>query len=363
LPGFFAIAGFAATAHTADLDLGSLKDPLPDSLTWHGVTLYGTIDIGYAYQTNGRPLGSVVSGLEFIPFTTTRNYTGQSNADSGRCGQAFNGVAYAGVSNPAYGTLTAGRQNSPQLDGIGTYDPMSLSYAFSLLGYSGTNGGSGTTQSARWDNSVKYVYQYGPAHAAAMVSGGVPDTGMFGTGYAFNVGDQLPFRLHWLWVDSETNSARLGAVQDPLPRRINARTIDLRGLIYRPKDPTTLSARQLILARNVACAAGASACPLDRFMHRAKHVWMPSHAKIVAGAPDGDRALSPSLMDGVELNMRNDPIVSLGPLSFESLAKHPPVIHWLTCWQTPSTSKRHTKMLALLPHNAPPRRFRRGRGF
>ena len=53
------------------------KDPLPDSLTWYGVTFFATLDVGYAYQTNGRPLGAVVSGLEFIPFTTTRNYTGQ----------------------------------------------------------------------------------------------------------------------------------------------------------------------------------------------------------------------------------------------------------------------------------------------
>ncbi len=178
----FALASFAATAQAADLDVGSIKDPLPDTLSWHGVTVYGTVDVGYAYQTNGRPNGSVVSGLEFVPFTTTRNYTGQSvstiamsgleqskigvkveeeigygweaigkldtgfnpltgeitngcvsflqnaglaynqqtsNADSGRCGQAFNGVAYAGASNAAYGTLTVGRQQSLQLDGIG----------------------------------------------------------------------------------------------------------------------------------------------------------------------------------------------------------------------------------------------------
>jgi predicted porin len=247
----FAISGFVATAHAADLDAGSMKDPLPDTLTYHGVTIFGTVDVGYAYQTNGRPLGGVVSDLEYIPFTTSRNFTGQSissltgspleqskigikieeaiglgwtavgrldtgfdpmtgqlsdgcgsilantgvtsarqtsNADSGRCGQAFNGVAYGGVSNSAYGTLTAGRQSSLQLDAIGTYDPMSLSYAFSLLGYSGTNGGSGSTQAARWDESVKYLYTYGPVHAAAMFSDGGQDSGTLGTDYGFNVG-------------------------------------------------------------------------------------------------------------------------------------------------------------------------------
>ncbi len=247
----FAAVSFAASAQAADIEMPKFKDPLPDTLTWNGITLYGTLDVGYAYQTNGRPLGGVVSGLEFIPFTTTRNFTGQSvstiahsgleqskigirieeplglgwsaigrldtgfdplrgtlsngcqsfidnagkpynqqnsNADSGRCGQALNGVAYGGVSNAAYGTLTFGRQQSFQLDAIAAYDPLELSYAFSLLGYSGTNGGSGSTEGARWDNSVKYVYQYGPVHAGAMYSNGGDATGMFGQGYGFNVG-------------------------------------------------------------------------------------------------------------------------------------------------------------------------------
>src|ERR1700751_2308813 len=52
-----ALTGLPATAHAADLDAGSIKDPLPESLTWNGVTLYGTIDVGYAYQNHGVPLG------------------------------------------------------------------------------------------------------------------------------------------------------------------------------------------------------------------------------------------------------------------------------------------------------------------
>ena len=250
-----AMVGLAANAQAADLGLFTnppqFKDPLPDSLTWYGVTLFATLDVGYAYQTNGRPLGAVVSGLEFIPFTTTRNYTGQristiaesglqqsniglkvdtpigmgwnivgradtgfdpltgklsdgcssfvqnagvvynqqnSNADTGRCGQAFNSQLFGGVSNKQYGTLTIGRQNSFQLDAIAAYDPMALSYAFSLLGYSGTNGGSGSTQAARWDDSAKYVYDFGPISAGAMYSNGGSNTGMFGSGYGFFVG-------------------------------------------------------------------------------------------------------------------------------------------------------------------------------
>jgi predicted porin len=243
--------GVGGEAYAADWVPPKIPDPLPDSLTWYGVTFYATLDYGFAYQTNGRPLGSVVSTLEFIPFTTTRNYTGQhiatiagnglqqsnvgikidtpigngwnivgrvesgfdplrgdlangcvsfiqnaglvytqqtANADSGRCGQVFNGPAYGGVSNPQYGTLTVGRQQSFQLDGIAKYDPLALSYAFSLLGYSGTNAGSGSTQAARWDNSAKYIYEYGPVHAGAMFSDGGSGTGMFGQGYGFDIG-------------------------------------------------------------------------------------------------------------------------------------------------------------------------------
>ena len=53
-----ALGGFAAPAHAADLGIDSLKDPLPDSLTYKGVTIYWTIDVGYAYQTAGVPLGA-----------------------------------------------------------------------------------------------------------------------------------------------------------------------------------------------------------------------------------------------------------------------------------------------------------------
>jgi predicted porin len=245
------IMGLAINAYAADWVPPKVPDPIPDNLTWYGITPIGALDLGFAYQTNGRPLGSVVSGLEFSPFTTTRNYTGQSiatiahsglqqsfigvkveeplglgwsaiaradtgvdplqgklsdgcssfiqnagvvysaqnsNADSGRCGQAFNGSLWGGISNKQYGTLTIGRQNSFQLDEIAKYDPLELSYAFSLLGYSGTDGGSGSTEAARWDNSAKYVYDFGPVHAGAMYSNGGSNTGFFGSAYGFDVG-------------------------------------------------------------------------------------------------------------------------------------------------------------------------------
>ena len=238
-------AGVAACA------AASAADPLPDSFTLAGVTLYATIDVGYAYQSEGVPLsGKYLGGLEYQAFTTTRNFSGSqstlaesgleqskvgirvdlptgydinmvgrvetgfnplsgeltdacgsivdnsgvpqgkqtANADSSRCGQAFNGPAFGGLSHKVYGTLTIGRQQSLQLDVLAVYDPQTLSYAFSFLGYSGFDAGAGSTEAARLDNSVKYVYQNGPAHAAVVYSNGGVDTGVFGHSYGIELG-------------------------------------------------------------------------------------------------------------------------------------------------------------------------------
>ncbi|HSY06036.1 MAG TPA: porin [Steroidobacteraceae bacterium] len=227
------------------------KDPLPDSLSLGGVTIYGTVDIGYAYQNHGVPISSTLpGGLEYQAFTTTRNFAGSvstaaesgleqskigirvaqpiaedwtlvaraetgfnplsghltdacaslaanggvkqgaqtANADSSRCGQAFNSVLFGGMGNKQLGTLTIGRQNSLQLDALAQYDPQALGYAFSFLGYSGFDGGAGSTQAARWDNSFKYAYAYGPIHFNALYSGGAQDGGLFGHAFGADIG-------------------------------------------------------------------------------------------------------------------------------------------------------------------------------
>ena len=228
-----------------------VKDPLPDSLSLGGVTLYATIDVGYAYQSHGVPLSSEMpNGLEFQTFTTTRNFAGSqstfaengleqskvgikvsepigedftliaktdtgfnplsgqladacksiasnsskpqgqqtANADSSRCGQAFNGVIWGGFSNPRFGALTIGRQQSLQLDTLAQYDPQALSYAFSFLGYAGFNAGGGTTDAGRLDNSGKYVITRGPVHVGALYSNGGQDTGVIGKSYGADAG-------------------------------------------------------------------------------------------------------------------------------------------------------------------------------
>ncbi len=109
--------------------------------------------------------------------------------DGSRCGQAFNGQVYAGTSSATFGTLTYGRQNSFLNDAVATYDPNHGSYAFSLIGYSGgALAGVGSTETARWDNSVKYVYQYGPVHVGGMYAVGGSGSSIQDDAYGANAG-------------------------------------------------------------------------------------------------------------------------------------------------------------------------------
>jgi predicted porin len=241
----FTVSG--ASGQAAALDL---KDPIPDNLTSHGVTVYGTIDIGYAYQSHGAKLDSTFpQSLEYNiwgaknagkpvwsldagalerpgvgvkieeplgggwtaigkldtsfnplsgqlvdgPASLLRNYgvpldQQTANGDSNRAGQFLSGVAYGGISNSSYGTLTAGRQQTLNYDQLVEYGPWMRSYAFGTRGYSASFSGSGDTEAARWDQSVRYLYKYGAVHAAAQYAGGGPGTGFFGNAYEFNAG-------------------------------------------------------------------------------------------------------------------------------------------------------------------------------
>ena len=243
-----ALGGFAASAHAADLSADSLKDPLPDTLSYKGVTLYGTIDVGYAYQTAGRPVSStffpglnwIANGNDRRPISTLTNNAASLSevgvkveealgmgfvaigkagtafnpisgeladacksmvqaannpthpAASGAgplCGQAFNTEVYGGLSNQAYGTLTVGRHASLTNEGVGTYDPNHGSFAFSFIGFEGSAAaGMGHPETALWDNSVKYTYKYGPAHAGVLYSDGGDGTSLLGYGVGVNAG-------------------------------------------------------------------------------------------------------------------------------------------------------------------------------
>jgi predicted porin len=86
-------------------------------------------------------------------------------------GTLFNRMAYVGLSDKQYGTLTFGRQNTPLFDQLGnTYDPLTVGnydqdgWLPGALGYG-----------LRQNNSVKYDGTFGGIEVDAMYSvGGVP---------------------------------------------------------------------------------------------------------------------------------------------------------------------------------------------
>ena len=233
------VAGAAGMARAED-----------DSTTVNGLTFYGTIDVGVSYDTHGVPnstignvgsyyviqkasnksnwglsqsgmgqsrlgfkgaddLGDGWTGLfkleaainpvggnltDALKSQTNNNGVPQANqtagVDSSAAGQAFARAAYVGLSNDKYGTLTLGRQTTLTADAISTYDPIYNAYAFSLIGFSGTTAGSGSTEDTRWDNSVKYLYAYGPARLGLQYQFGGTIT-RNDTGYSADLGYDL----------------------------------------------------------------------------------------------------------------------------------------------------------------------------
>jgi predicted porin len=196
------------------------------SLTWHGITLSGAYDIGVGWVSHGLPengynyegaslvnrngyqhrflvapnnlqqTGFGVRGKEeFLPgwavvFNASTGINPQSgllaNAsktdiinnglprasysyaiDGARAGQPFNDEYYGGISSDKFGTLTFGRQRALGTDAMLVYDPAGGAYAFSYIGYNGTMAGGGDTEDSRWDSTLKYRINFGPAHLGA----------------------------------------------------------------------------------------------------------------------------------------------------------------------------------------------------
>jgi len=238
-------------AMAADLPYkAAVKAPAPinDDLCWHGVCLYGDIDVGLSYENHGAPL-SALAGAP-LDYLVSRNANGSyfgaganmmstsfiglrgkqeiadglygvfnlqtlfnpisgnnangpgsvaqnnglpiastnSYGDSSKAGQMFNNAAYAGVSSPVYGTVTFGRQSALSSDLVVNYDPISGSNAWSVITYQGANGGGGVTEDRIWDNSFEYRVNVGPVRLAAETQ--IRNGGNSGTGNAFqgNIG-------------------------------------------------------------------------------------------------------------------------------------------------------------------------------
>jgi predicted porin len=226
--GGLAAALFAATG-VAQAQQSAAAPPADESLTWHGITLYGVVDVDFQYETHGAPLsnyfisggsdivqknsnnpvsgitsngmsqsrvglqgkeslhfldwsavfkletyfnpasGQITDALKSVTQNNGRALDAQStNIDSSIAGQPFE-QALVGISSPTWGTITFGRQNSTLADLIAKYDPQQTSYAFSLLGLSGTPAGGGDTQDRRLDASIKYdAHFYNLVHVGAI---------------------------------------------------------------------------------------------------------------------------------------------------------------------------------------------------
>ena len=212
------------------------------TLTWRGITVYGTYDVGVGWVSHGLPenaynyegeslvnrngyqhrfviapnnlsqTGLGIRGKEeflagwYVVFNASTGINPQSGrlgsmaqtntsnnglprasysetGDGARAGQPFNDEFYGGISSTHFGTITFGRQRSLGTDAMLAYDPAGGSYDFSYIGYNGTMAGGGDTEDTRWDGALKYRLAYGPVHFGAMYkfvngSGGCYSTSM-----------------------------------------------------------------------------------------------------------------------------------------------------------------------------------------
>ncbi len=222
-------------------------------LAWYGVRVYGTIDVGGGYQTNGAPFNPYFpQGSSYVvqkmnresmwtlapsalsrsnigvevrePFAPGWTFVGQleasfdpyslqfsngptsiadnrgvplidqsANNDSSHAGQIYNALGYLGVSSTTLGTLTFFRQNALTLDAVLAYDPMEASYAFSALGFSSSNCGAGDTETCRITTAIKYKVALGAFRigALAQVGGYGQNNGSNGD-YEAQIGGDIP---------------------------------------------------------------------------------------------------------------------------------------------------------------------------
>jgi predicted porin len=221
-----------------------------DSLTWHGITLYGTVDVGLQNQSHGAPIsdyfvggsadvvqknsnhsvtgltpsnlsqsriglqglepiiddwsgvfkletffnpqsGQISDALKSLVQNNGRTAVNQTtNVDSSASGQTFM-QSFVGLSSKTFGTVTFGRQNTVLADGIAKYDPNYASQAYSLIGISGTAAGGGDTQNRRLDSSVKYTGSFGGvAHLSAQYKFN-QSTGSANTAYEVSFGGEF----------------------------------------------------------------------------------------------------------------------------------------------------------------------------
>jgi predicted porin len=227
------LTAFMASAMAASVPAHAQQKTGPgitgdDSLTWHGITLYGVIDIGLQFDTHSAPFtpyrpaasgnivrqndyqsaigltpsnmgqtrvglqgieplneewsavfqvetffnpqsGEIADSLKSLAANNGRSLTTQSiGVDGSSAGQAFQ-TAYVGLKSARFGTLTFGRQQTLLAEGSIKYDPNYGATAFGLIGASNTYSGGGSSEDNRLDSTAKYYVSFNDAvHLAAL---------------------------------------------------------------------------------------------------------------------------------------------------------------------------------------------------
>lgn len=209
----------SAPKPTRDKSQQATSETAESPLTFHGITLFGVVDVGLLAESDGRPYNSnfgtgfetiiapngneqithyadngltqsiiglrgnerLASGVHLIfdlepgfnpvslRFTNVEQAMVENNGrakqdqnantDGPRAGRIDNGKAYFGFDFRDRGALTFGRQSSLLGDDVMKYDPNAGSYAFSLVSYIPTVGGGGDVQDVFLDQSLKYAVQ------------------------------------------------------------------------------------------------------------------------------------------------------------------------------------------------------------
>jgi predicted porin len=218
-----------------------------DSLTWHGITLYGVVDIGLQFDTHSAPFtpfrpaasgnivrqnsghsvtgltpsnmgqsrvglqgleplagdwsavfqvesffnpqsGELADSLKSLAVNNGRSLANQTvNVDGSSAGQAFQ-TAFVGLKSTQFGTVTFGRQSTLLWEGMTKYDPNYGASAFGLLGASNTYSGGGSQEDNRVDSAAKYRVDFGDlAHVGALYKSN-GSTGSANTLYQADIG-------------------------------------------------------------------------------------------------------------------------------------------------------------------------------
>jgi predicted porin len=276
-----ASVGFVASASAADWPIKA--PPVIPDLTWNGITIIGVIDVSGQYQSSGAPYNGAIytpsslitpqsrsaqwlfapnqSLQSFIGFKVEEHLTsdlafiaraemgfqpttGQLsdaqksiqdsngvplneqafNGGGSRAGQIFNGEAWGGFESKQWGAIHVGRNNTVSLDMYAAYDPL-LAYGFSLLAFAGAAVGMGTAETARIDQSIKYLKNWGPFRVEAMY--GRPNSNAKDF-YQGEIGYVLPEFSIDVMAGQAHDSASLGALSSSFPGALGSSFLGAR---------------------------------------------------------------------------------------------------------------------------------------